>query len=220
MISINVTTPTRANMDEAMASIGFDVNVISETVSDYTWDDAGGYAKLRFMYDPNPSNNSYVYYQRWFDGSPTNVRYIFAGASGLPMKICYEPLANGGIAIGFTTSSDTPIQIAFAAPKTSADDWVVIDTVLSTCDYSRLQFLQYDSNSNPYNNSYGGLSPFSNDVQIIKAYNNQRFMENLNLALLAPYMTDGQNVRALIGDKEYLIIGNTNAVKAALELPS
>ena len=220
MNTINVATPTRTNMDTAMANIGFTVDIIDENTSDYTWDDQGGYAKLRYAYDPNLSNSSYMYYQHWFTGSATNIRYIYANLGSLPIKICYELLLNGGIAIGFTQTANTPIQVAFIAPKTSADSWVVTDYWLATCDYSRLKFIGYGSNASPYNNANGGLSPYSNDVQIIKAYNNQRFMDNLYLTLLAPNIDVDENVRATVGNKEYLIIGNGYPVKAAVELPS
>lgn len=216
MNTINVSVPTRENMDAAMQSIGFTVDVYDEVTSDYTWDNAGGYAKLRYVTDPIVGNSNYMYYQEWFSGNPSTIRYIFTGYNTLAFKICYELLPNGGIAIGFTSSAYTPLQIAFIAPKTQEDTWAVIDCNLSLCDYSRLHFIQYGVNNNPYNTS--SISPYSNDIQIIKLYNGQRFLDNVYLALISPDMDGNMNVRATVGDKEYLILGNGYPVKPTVEL--
>lgn len=218
MTTINVAEPTRANVDSAMQSIGFTVDVQDETTSLYTWE-SSGYCKIRYAQGTAPSDYNSFFFEQYFGGGATtiiNTNLFWQQA----LKICYEELANGGIAMGFTNGADTPITFAFVAPKSPADDWAGVDCILRVADYSRLTQINYANQQSPYDNSPGGITPFSNDVQIIKAYNNQRFMDNVNIVVLGPSMAYGNSVRATIGNTEYLILGSGYECKIALELPS
>lgn len=217
MTTINVAEPTRANVDSAMQSIGFTVDVQNETTSLYTWE-SSGYCKIKYVQGTTPSDYNNFLFEQYFTGGAvtilaTNLYWQQA------LKICYEELANGGIAMGFTNGADTPITFAFVAPKSPADDWAGVDCYLRVADYSRLTQITYANQQSPYDNASSGITAFSNDVQIIKAYNNQRFMDNVNIVVLGPSMSYGNSVRATIGTTDYLLLGSTYECKIAVELP-
>ncbi len=217
MNTINIANPTRANVDSAMQSIGFTVDVQSETTSLYTWE-SSGYCKLKYVQGTTASDYNNFTFEQYFTGGAVtilNTNLYWQQA----FKICYEELANGGIAMGFTNGADTPITFAFVAPKSSADDWAGVDCYLRVADYSRLTQINYANQQSPYDNSAGGITPYSNDVQIIKAYNNQRFMDNVSIVVLGSNIAYGENVRATIGNTEYLILGSPYECKMAVELP-
>lgn len=210
MNTIDVGTPTLASMDEAMATMGFvKTSASTATTSIYRWgNDSEGKCLIGL------EDTMYLWYS--FSNSTQGIVDLRAY-----LKICYEPLARGGIALGFAMNlSDTPIEIAFVAPKSSTDDWVFIPYSFDynyVCDYSTDRTLSYSQNS-----IYGSVGAFSNDVQIHKLYNGTRFMDNLYRTALQPQLVWGGNVRATIGTTEYLLFRPVNGTYNlwAVELPS
>lgn len=211
MIVVDVGYPSIANMDAAMTQIGFVKTAESTSGSSrYRWgNDAEGKATIGY------EDTRYLWYD--FNGTDTD------GLMDLPatnIKLCYEPLARGGIALGFSSNSDTPLYVAFIAPKSSADDWVFLPNNFDycrMCDYSRNMRHNYNQIS-----FYSSVGTYSNNIQICKVYNGIRFMDNIYRTLLQPQLTYGGNVRASIGNTDYLLIKNINGIYNAwaLELPS
>jgi hypothetical protein len=210
MNTIDVGTPTFESMDEAMATMGFvKTSASTATTHIYRWgNDSEGKCLIGL------EDTMYLHY----DFGSTSQGIVDLRAY---LKICYEPLARGGIALGFVmNSSDTLIQIAFVAPKSSTDDWVFIPYNVDynyVCDYSTDRTLSYSANS-----FYSSVGVYSNDVQIHKTYNGTRFMDNLYRTTLQPQLVWGGNVRATIGTTEYLLFRPVNGTFNlwAVELPS
>ncbi len=212
MITVDVDGISRSLVDAAMESIGFHVTVQGGGSSSYHWryDDIT-YIWIDFSY------GVFNFRQGFVEGEYVDL--ITTDVSG-SFKICYELLPNNGIAIGFSDSSDTPLLMAWIGPKSANDGWIGAAANLSIADASRLRQIDFSGAGSPYNDANESISPYSNDVQIVKAYNMQRFMDNIHLAILGPNLSIGENVRAVIGDTEYLIIGSGQPCKLALELPS
>lgn len=210
MNTIDVGTPTFESMDEAMATMGFvKTSASTESTHIYRWgNDSDGKCLIGL------EDTMYLYYS--FGTSTDGIVDLRAY-----LKICYEPLARGGIALGFSmNSSNTPIEIAFVAPKSIADDWAFIPYNIDynyVCDYSTDRLLSYSLNS-----IYSSVGAYSNDVQIHKIYNGTRFMDNLYRTALQPNLSWGGNVRATIGTTEYLLFRPVNGTYNlwAVELPS
>ena len=210
MNTIDVGTPTFESMDEAMATMGFvKTSASTATTHIYRWgNDSEGKCLIGL------EDTMYLHYD--FGSTSQGIVDLMPY-----LKICYEPLARGGIALGFVmNSSDTLIQIAFVAPKSINDDWVFLPYSTDynyVCDYSTDRTLSYSQNS-----IYGSVGAFSNDVQIHKIYNGARFMDNLYRTALQPQLSWGGNVRATIGTTEYLLFRPVNGTYNlwAVELPS
>ena len=209
MNTIEVGNPTLENIDTAMATMGFvKTSESTSSKSYYRWgNDTEGKALLTY----DGATLSY----EWQTTQGGVIRDLYANT-----KICYEPLARGGIAFDFIiNSSDTTITCAYVAPKASGDDWAFIPRNVdyaSVCDYSTNQKTSY-----PISQIYDGPGEYSNNVQIHKIYNGARFMNNVNRTLLQPQLPWGGNVRAMIGTTEYLLFRCSNQVYNlwAVELP-
>lgn len=196
MNTINIGLPTLENVESAMAQIGFtkDTAISTATRTYWKWDTVG---KCEIFYD----GSNYAFGYRWL-GTDTASLYIDDDKN---TKACYEELANGGIYIGWSQNSTTPLHMAFVAPSTAGDTWVFIPYSVGEyriCDYDTERIIDYYRATYPYE----GIGAISNDVQIISLYNRVRFMQNVYLTCLQPTLGSYDSVRVVIGTKTFLLV--------------
>jgi hypothetical protein len=201
MITVNCEDWQLSTVDEAMESIGFvkDEGRSSSSGSHYWWGD-------------DTERKAYLYYNIRQSNPKFEYGVTVQGMSGDVLveigqnafKICYEPLANGGIAIGFSINATTPIYAIFVAPKTQDDSWLFVPYIYGyrrVIDYSRNAYIDYGASI-----LYTNLGNYSNDVQIVALYNGERFYDNLFITVLQPQLPMYGSVRVEIGDKTFLLI--------------
>ena len=204
MTTIEIGLPTQANMDAAMASVGFTKTEESGS-SKYTWESQG----LAYVIFSEESSYNYMrfYYEINGGARVTSAALQFVQTS--PYKMTYETLANGGIIIGFSVDSSVKYHFAWIAPDSAGDDWVAIaykaTTECNIVDYSLPKAFQITPSSIYQDAQRYSMTPYSDDIQIVQFYNTARFLGNLFVTLLAPSMVAYTAVRASIGNDTYLI---------------
>ena len=227
MTTIDIGLPTLDNMDAAMESAGFTVErrTINDTeISFYSWDgDFDNGMILEYNYD-----SGITYYLRcWHyrNGSQLSQVYNLGFGGNTAYKLNYESLANGGIAMGYSSTSDVVYHFVWVAPKTAGDGWFGIPLVSNNYnwyiyDYGDEKQIQINQNT-IYNIS--SIGAYSDDVQIVQVYNGRRFADNLYIALLHPRIDLARVVRATIGDNQFLLwnhYADSPYIVFAFELPS
>lgn len=227
MTTVNIGLPTLDNMDAAMESIGFTVE--RRTISDnefsyYSW--TGDFDNgMILVYNYDSGSTYYLHCYHYRNGSSLVQVYSLGFNGNAVYKLNYESLANGGIAMGYSSTSDVVYHFVWVAPKTAGDGWFGIPLVSNNFnwyvyDYGDEKIIKYSTYTIYGDTSIGA---YSDDVQIVQAYNGRRFADNLFIALLHPNIDLGRVVRATIGDKQFLLwnhyaTGYYNVL--AFELPS
>lgn len=212
---IDIGLPTLANMRTALESIGFTYNSASSS-GDYEYlyyDDDGTHKAQVYVYSDSR------YREVHLKGGTQNMCEIDLAASDT--KLCYEELSNGGIAIGFSQNTSTPIMIAFVAPSSATDTWKAITSEVND-DY--IQVYDYETsavkNYAPVN-IYQYVGDTSNDIQITALHNGVRFADNIFVTLLQPALQQYDSIRAEIGNKTYLLVkllGSNNSNKNCIAI--
>lgn len=226
MTTIDIGLPTLDNMDAAMQSIGFTVEhkTIDDNVySYYSWNgDFDNGMILEYRLDSGTT-----YYLRTYDyrnGTSLTQVYQQVLSGNTVYKANYESLANGGIIMGYSSTSDVVYTYAWIAPKTAGDGWFGIPLISNNYnwyvyDYGDEKQIQFNQNT-IYNIT--SIGAYSDDVQIVQAYNGRRFADNLFIALLHPRIDLARAVRATIGEKQFLLwnhYADSPYIVFAFELP-
>ena len=197
---IDVGYPTLANMRTALESIGFTYNSASSS-GDYEYlyyDDDGTHKAQVYVYSDNRYREVHI------KAGDNSLCEIDLAASDT--KLCYEELSNGGIAIGFSQNTSTPIQFAFVAPSTASDTWKV-----PVFDVNNAYVKVYDYETSALKNYYPVtlyqlIGETSNDIQIIALHNGVRFADNIFVTALQPELQQFDSIRAEVGNKTYLLV--------------
>lgn len=226
MTTIEIGLPTLENMDAVMQSVGFTVEhrTIDDNVySYYSWNgDFDNGMILEYRLD-----SSTTYYLRTYDyrnGTSLSQVYQQVFSGNTVYKANYESLANGGIIMGYSSTSDVVYTYAWIAPKTAGDGWFGIPLISNNYnwyvyDYGDEKQIQFNQNT-IYNIT--SIGAYSDDVQIVQAYNGRRFADNLFIALLHPRIDLARAVRATIGEKQFLLwnhYADSPYIVFAFELP-
>ena len=209
MTTIEIGLPTLENMDAVMQSVGFTVERRTKDdreYSYYSWD--GDFDNGMILeYTLNSGTSYYLRTYDYRNGTSLTQVYQQVFSGNTVYKANYEPLANGGIIMGYSSTSDVVYTYAWIAPKTAGDGWFGIPLISNNYnwyvyDYGDEKQIQFNQNT-IYNIT--SIGAYSDDVQIVQAYNGRRFADNLFIALLHPRIDLARAVRATIGEKQFLL---------------
>lgn len=202
MITIELESYWQEAVYDALTSIGFVKDTdLGDNTEWYYYYEAAGKRCAWLMYSTYGNNPSFT---ASFELVPSLSSFTITTIGPNKFKICYEPLKNGGIAIGFSKDASTPLQVMYVAPNSQDDDWLFAvrhATYRWVVDFGTSSCKQYGADS-----LYQNLGFYSNDVQILALYNGNRFYDNLFITVLEPYLAWGGSAKAQIGNKTYLLI--------------
>lgn len=213
MNNIEIGLGTAENILTALDSIGFTVDTTNLTAS---WDNDTN-NKLKFKIEYSGTNPRFTLY------NSANSR--LAGYVGLTStytyKITYE-LIGAGIVFGFHRTDSgiagNNINYVISAPVSENDDWLYATPYHGTGTQDRMKFINGRTENYALIETgqlYSG-SPLG--VQIVKAYDGNRFVDNLFLTSISPNLaiwrqdisSDNNFQEATIGNDIYIIINLHN----------
>lgn len=224
MNNIEIGLGTAENILTALESIGFTVDTTNLTAS---WDNDTN-NKLKFKIEYSGTNPRFTLY------NSANAR--LAGYVGLvntyTYKITYE-LIGAGIIFGFHRTDSgingNNINYVISAPVSENDDWQYVTPYHGTGTQDRMKFINGRTENYVLIETgqlYSG-SPLG--IQIVKAYDGNRFVDNLFLTSISPNLTywrqdqtfDNNFQEATIGTDTFIIINlhnsSTNITKISVK---
>lgn len=199
MISTNIGTGSVANVIAALVSIGFEQD---QTNTDRVYWTKDTNHKMYLRVYTNSSNTSVTCY----NSSGTACGANLALSASVAWKMTYELIGNS-VLVGFRLGSDAynKVQFGIIAPVSTSDSWIYLPYYSGFGAYSGDTEQAWSLGaSSLYNGS-------ANGVQIVKAYDGARFVDNLYiatvLASLYPAGASGSNnyYEATIEGDKYLV---------------